>query len=200
MRPRFLSWALCLVMTGASAWAADEGTKLLRFPDIWQDQVVFCHGGDLWLAPAAGGTARRLTAHPGQEVFPRFSPDGRWIAYQSNASGKSEVYLTTFPEPGGTWQVSQAGGAQPMWRRDGAALYFRSFDGKLMEASVEERGPAVVVGTPRELFQAQLGGFPQAARVFAVPPTGDRFLVMRSQENGPSALTLVTNWTAGLRR
>ena len=64
-----------LTIISLTAMAADDGTRLLRFPDIHGDTVVFCYGGDLWTASTAGGSATRLTAHPGQEVFPRFSPD-----------------------------------------------------------------------------------------------------------------------------
>jgi tricorn protease len=60
---------------------ASAQTKLLRFPDIHGDKVVFSYGGDLWTAPTSGGTATRLTAHPGVEVFAKFSPDGKWIAF-----------------------------------------------------------------------------------------------------------------------
>ena len=74
-------------------------TKLLRFPDIYADTVVFCYGGDLWKAPAAGGIAVRLTAHPGQELFPKFSPDGKWIAFTGQYDGDEQVYV--MPAEGG---------------------------------------------------------------------------------------------------
>ena len=67
--------------------AADAQSKLLRFPDIHGDRVVFTHGGDLWLAPATGGTATRLTSHPGVELFAKFSPDGKWIAFTGQRWG-----------------------------------------------------------------------------------------------------------------
>jgi len=73
---------LAMLAALALLWAsAASATKLLRFPDVHGDKVVFCYGGDLWLAPLAGGSATRLTAHPGLELFPKFSPDGRWIAF-----------------------------------------------------------------------------------------------------------------------
>ena len=84
---------LALVALSATAAPAEAGTKLLRFPDIHGDRVVFCHAGDLWLAPAAGGTATRLTAHPGYEIFPRFSPDGRFIAFTGQYDGDEQVYV-----------------------------------------------------------------------------------------------------------
>ncbi|MFN7997781.1 MAG: S41 family peptidase [Bryobacteraceae bacterium] len=74
-------------------------TKLLRFPDIHDDRVVFTYGGDLWLASARGGTASRLTAHPGVELFAKFSPDGKWIAFTGQYDGDEQVYV--MPADGG---------------------------------------------------------------------------------------------------
>ena len=73
--------------------AAAAQTKLLRFPDIDGDRVAFCYAGDLWTAPAKGGTATRLTAHPGLELFPKFSPDGKWIAFTGQYDGDEQVYV-----------------------------------------------------------------------------------------------------------
>ena len=66
-------------------------TKLLRFPDIQGDRVAFTYAGDLWTAPASGGSAIRLTAHPGMEVFANFSPDGKWIAFTGQYDGDEQV-------------------------------------------------------------------------------------------------------------
>ena len=82
----------------ATAGAVAE-TKLLRFPDIAGESVVFCHGGDLWKASTTGGQAVRLTAHPGQELFPKFSPDGKWIAFTGQYDGDEQVYV--MPSAGG---------------------------------------------------------------------------------------------------
>ena len=79
--------------------AAAAGTKLLRFPDVHGDQVVFSYGGDLWKASTAGGLATRLTAHPGVEVFAKFSPDGRSIAFTGQYDGDEQVYV--IPADGG---------------------------------------------------------------------------------------------------
>ena len=68
-------------------------TKLLRFPDIHDGTVVFCYAGDLWKASADGGDAVRLTAHEGQEIFPKFSPDGKWIAFTGQYDGDEQVYV-----------------------------------------------------------------------------------------------------------
>ena len=74
-------------------------TKLLRFPDIRGDRVVFTYAGDLWTAPASGGSAVHLTTHPGVEVFGKFSPDGKWIAFTGQYDGDEQVYVV--PTPGG---------------------------------------------------------------------------------------------------
>ena len=73
--------------------AATAQTKLLRFPDIAGDRVAFCYAGDIWTAPAKGGNATRLTAHPGLELFPKFSPDGKWIAFTGQYEGDEQVYV-----------------------------------------------------------------------------------------------------------
>ena len=92
---RILTFAPVLIFLSA----ASAQTKLLRFPDIHGNQVVFCCGGDLWLASADGGMATRVTAHPGQELFPKFSPDGKWIAFTGQYDGDEQVYVV--PANGG---------------------------------------------------------------------------------------------------
>ena len=112
-------------------------SKLLRFPDIHGDRVVFTHGGDLWLAPAAGGAATQITSHPGLELFAKFSPDGKWIAFTGQYDGDEQVYvvpsgggeprqLTYYPAKGPfttRWGYdNQVYG----WTPDGARVLFRS--------------------------------------------------------------------------
>ncbi len=92
-----------LVFSLAGAWACfsqgmPEG-RLMRFPDIYKDKIVFSYGGDLWLASTAGGIARRITTHPGLELFPKFSPDGKWIAFTAQYDGNFNVYV--IPAEGG---------------------------------------------------------------------------------------------------
>ena len=153
------AWVAFAVLTISSltAMAADDGTRLLRFPDIHGDTVVFCYGGDLWSASTDGGTATRLTAHPGQEVFPRFSPDGSWIAFTGQYDGDEQVYV--IPATGGeptrlTWYPAE-GPLPPRWgydnqvfgwTPDGTAVLFRSLrdagggsEGRLYTVSVDRR-------------------------------------------------------------
>src|SRR5690349_8523055 len=87
---------VCLLILSFTSHAQ---TKLLRFPDIRGDRVVFTYGGDLWTAPATGGTAVHLTTHPGVEVFGKFSPDGNWIAFTGQYDGDEQVYVV--PTSGG---------------------------------------------------------------------------------------------------
>ena len=112
-------------------------TKLLRFPDIAGERLVFCHAGDLWTAPGTGGTATRLTAHPGLELFPKFSPDGKWIAFTGQYEGDEQVYV--IPAEGGQpKQLTYYPARGPLaprhgydnqvmgWTPDGAAVLFRT--------------------------------------------------------------------------
>ena len=116
---------------------ADAQTRLLRHPDIHQDRVVFTYGGDLWLADVGGGVASRLTSTPGVELFAKFSPDGRWIAFTGQVHGDEQVCVV--PADGG--EVRQltyypADGPLPArwgydhqvygWTPDGTAVLFRS--------------------------------------------------------------------------
>jgi len=128
---------LCLAAAGLAAGAASGQTKLLRFPDIYKDKVVFTYAGDLWTASAAGGTASRLTAHPGLELFAKFSPDGKWIAFTGQYDGDEQVYV--MPAAGGVPKqltFYPARGPLPPrwgydnqvygWTPDGRSVVFRS--------------------------------------------------------------------------
>ncbi|HEU0178406.1 MAG TPA: S41 family peptidase [Blastocatellia bacterium] len=112
-------------------------TKLLRFPDIHGDKVVFTYGGDLWVASTSGGVATRLTAHPGVEVFAKFSPDGKWIAFTGQYDGDEQVYVipSTGGEPRQLTFYPARGPLTPRWgydnqvygwTNDGKAVLFRS--------------------------------------------------------------------------
>ena len=135
--PVLLAQLVLLLLAIGLAAPAEAQTKLLRFPDIHEDRVVFSYAGDLWLADAGGGEATRLTAHPGLELFPKFSPDGRWIAFTGQYDGDEQVYV--IPTSGGVpRQLTYYPARGPLpprwgfdnqvydWTRDGKAVLFRS--------------------------------------------------------------------------
>src|SRR5205823_13532678 len=111
-------------------------------------------GFDLWLLPLeSGGKPAAFLSSPADELHGNFSPDGRFVAYSSNESGRFEVYVRTFPLSDRKWQVSTQGGYEPRWRRDGREIYYLSEDRKLMAVSVGS-GPSFDV--PKTLFQTRV--------------------------------------------
>jgi tricorn protease len=135
--PMYKRFVYAAVTAAAFLLSAQAQTKLLRFPDIHGNQVVFTYGGDLWTASAAGGTAARLTAHPGLEMFAKFSPDGKWIAFTGQYDGDEQVYVmpTTGGEPRQLTFYPARGPLTPRWgydnqvygwTNDGKSIIFRS--------------------------------------------------------------------------
>ena len=128
---------ILLALLSAAASTLPAQTRLLRFPDVHGDQVVFTHGGDLWLAPLPGGRATRLTSARGVELFAKFSPDGRWIAFTGQVDGDEQVYV--IPSNGGIpVQLTHYPATGPLpdrwgydhqvygWTPDSKAVLFRS--------------------------------------------------------------------------
>ena len=123
----------------------------------------------------------------------RFSPDGRWIAYASDQSGTTEVYVRPFPSGSGTWQISTAGGGFPAWRRDGKELYYMGLDFKLMAVPVSA-DTKFHAGSPVALFPIHPSG---AGTVYDVTSDGRRFLVNSlASELGSPPLDLLIHWTS----
>jgi serine/threonine protein kinase len=133
----------------------------------------------------------------------RLSPDGKWIAYVSNESGKYEVYVQTFPPGGGKWQVSTNGGVMPRWRRDGKELFYVALDRKIMAAEVRS-GSSIEFGNRTALFEAKLyGGLNVAGgwnNQYDVSPDGQRFLLNTEAAASAVPITVVLNWAAELKR
>jgi Tol biopolymer transport system component len=131
------------------------------------------------------------------------SPDGRWVAYASNDSGRFELYVQAFPGgagPKGRWQVSNGGAYDVKWRGDGKELYYQSQDGKVMAAAIQAGLQDIRAETPRVLFSAdfQNGNI----REFDAASDGQRFLlILNSRTEGRTErLTVVSNWQAALRK
>jgi hypothetical protein len=154
----------------------------------------------LWLLPLVGDRkpAKFLSA-PGYQLHGNFSPNGKLVAYSSNESGRFEVHVQTVPLSDRQWVVSTAGGDMPRWRADGRELYYLSLDRKLMAVPVA-LGPSF--GTPRQLFQTHV---PRTTNLFYthyVPSRdGQSFLINTlTADLPPVSITVVLNWTAGLKK
>jgi tricorn protease len=119
-------FALALIASAAAS-AQTQETRLMRYPDVSKDQIVFSYAGDLWTVPRAGGHAHRLTAHPGEEIFPKFSPDGKSIAFTGDYDGNTDVFV--MPAAGGEpRRLTYHPGADNVlgWTPDGKKILFRS--------------------------------------------------------------------------
>jgi Tol biopolymer transport system component len=134
------------------------------------------------------------------ELYGQFSPAGRWIAYTSNESGRGEVYVAPFPGPGGKWQVSIGGGNWPRWRPDGTEIFYVAPDTSLMVAAVNGKGASFEVGAVRSLFETR--AMTGLRYPYDVSADGQRFLIntLRDQTTTFAPITVVLNWTAGLKK
>ena len=141
---------------------------------------------------AANNDTIPVATTPFDESFGQFSPDGRWVAYQTNESGRPEVVVQSFPNPGTRRQVSIEGGTQPRWSRDGKELYFVSLDSRLMAAKLAVAAGSVEPAAATALFPLRLSGVPK--HQYSVGADG-RFLVNEVVEDSASSLlTIVVNW------
>ena len=158
---------------------------------------------DLWLLPMTGERKPipfLRTAFAEQQA--QFSPDGKWIAYVSNESGKNEVYVQAFPRegaPAGKWPVSTNGGDQPRWRGDGKELYYMADDRKLMAVPAAAAAGSFQAGAPAALFQSRIGTvFAREATHWDVTGDGRQFVIITQSGEAQSApFTVVLNWDAG---
>ena len=157
-------------------------------------------GDDLWLVPFSGDRKPfKFLGPPSDQIHANFSPDGRFVAYTSNESGRFQVYVQTFPLSDRKWQVSTDGGYEPRWRGDGREIYYLSEDRKLMAVAVGA-GPSFAV--PKTLFQTRVPEGVTSRRTHYVPSRdGQRFLVnTQSSDASPNPITVVLNWQADLKK
>jgi Tol biopolymer transport system component len=172
-----------------------DGKYLLFSQQGAQNEVA----QDLWVLPLAEGEPRQprqLTSTPYDERGPYFSPNGRWISFEANDSGRYEIYVMPF-EGGAKKQVSTAGGTHAQWRRDGKELFYVSPEQDLMTVDVTWRGNDVDFGSPKKLF----GGV-TTARGIQYAPVGDarKFIVAKEGSSDSAPLTLVQNWPALIKK
>jgi Tol biopolymer transport system component len=138
---------------------------------------------------------------PFDEGAPVFSPDGRWLAYSSDESGRREVYVQPYPGPGGKWTISAEGGSEPVWNRNGRELFYRSGD-RMMAVEIVTQ-PSFSAGRPKLLFEGRyLPSTVQTAN-YTVSPDGQRFLMVKpraADESAPTQINIVLNWFEELKR
>jgi len=158
------------------------------------------NGWDIWGMSLADHKAFPILQSPYGEVDPQLSPDGKWVAYASDESGGFEVYITAFPGGGPKWQVSASGGAKPFWRGDGKELFYLGGGNRaIMAADVTLSPSSLTLGAPHALFPVSTVELPFGP--YAVSSDGKKFLInSQSAEEGNRPLTLVTNWTAELKK
>ena len=135
------------------------------------------------------------------------SPDGRWLAYESNSSGSSEVYVRPFPNvAGGQWQVSTAGGRSALWARNGKELFYVGPGGALFRVPVEAGGATWNAGTPTQLLEGRywvMATSGSSGRMFDVSADGQRFLMIKalgSEAGAASSIIVVQHWDEELKR
>jgi eukaryotic-like serine/threonine-protein kinase len=185
-------------------WKSDEN----KWPDDWtkDGKALLVESQsprtqmDLWLQPLGGDRKPvPILTSAANESHSALSPDGKFFSYSSDETGRSEVYVQSFPPGGGKWQASTGGGDQALWRRDGKELFYLAGDGRLMAVPVST-SPTFSAGSPEPLFNAATGEItPSGIRNFYIPvPDGSKFLVLTYARAGQSnALHVLLNWTAG---
>jgi eukaryotic-like serine/threonine-protein kinase len=155
---------------------------------------------DIWVLKLGERKAQPFLRTRFNESAPRFSTDGRWLAYSSDESGRREIYVQPYPGPGGKWQISTEGGAEPVWNRNGRELFYRS-GSKMMAVDITAH-PSLEVGQPRMLFEGAyvptLTAFPN----YDVSPDGQRFLMVKASEQATAStqINVVQNWFEELKR
>ena len=187
--------------------------SLGAYPDSWSDDGRYIlydkNGGsqtkiDLWVVPTTGERKPSpYLATEFEEAHGQFSPDGRWVAYTSNESGRSEVYVQSFPIGNGKWQVSTMGGDQPMWRRDGKELFYAAPDNSLMSVSVGGSGSTLDFGRPLLLFQTLMpvGGIADDRNSYVPSLDGQRFLISTlADSTNLQPMILILNWGEGIKK
>jgi serine/threonine-protein kinase len=158
-------------------------------------------GIDISVLRLSDRKAQPFLQTPSVKGAPQFSPDGHWLAYVSDESGRYEVYVQPYPGPGGKWQISTEGGNEPVWNHNGQELFYRS-ENKVMAVAVTTQ-PSFSAGKPKELFEGlylrNVGTYPH----YDVSPDGQRFLMLKpvdQQQAAPTQINVVLNWFEELKR
>jgi eukaryotic-like serine/threonine-protein kinase len=181
----------------------DASDKSDKYPSDWSRDgryILYDRATELWVVTLPELKTRPLVKVAATVKNGRFSPDGKWVAYSSNETGKWEIYVTSFPDGHGKWQVSSNGGTQPRWRGDGKELFYLATDGTLMAVAT---GTNFDPGTPVALFQANARELVATSERSSYDVTGDgkRFLINTQIKNAdPQPMSVILNWDAALRK
>jgi len=154
----------------------------------------------LWVQPLFGDKKPfPYSQADANESWAKLSPNGKWLAYQSDATKRDEIYIAGFPQPGGKLQISTNGGGYPVWSSDGKELYYIGADAMLMAVEVKA-GAKLDAGVPHPLFKTNVAETPVGA-IYDVSKNG-RFLMPVPVEQGGASvpINVVINWTAGLKK
>jgi len=176
-----------------------------KYPNDWSRDgkyILYGRDTDLWFATVPELKGSQFLKAPSILRNGQFSPDGKWVAYASNETGKWEIYVTSFPEPRGKWQVSTGGGEQPRWRGDGKELFYLSSDYRMMAAPVT-LGANFDAGAPTAIFQATPRQPVSTNDQFAYDVSGDgqRFLIIAQVKQAePAPMSVILNWPAKLNK
>jgi eukaryotic-like serine/threonine-protein kinase len=157
-------------------------------------------GNDIWVLRLSDRKAEPFLRTPFAESSPQFSPDGRWLAYHSDESGRTEVYVRPYPGPGSKWQISTEGGMEPVWNPNGRELFYRNGN-KMMAVNIITQ-PGFSSGKPTALFEGPYVPTPTSLSNYDVSPDGQRFLMLKAVEQQQTAtqIHVILNWHEELKR
>ena len=186
-------------------------SALAKLPSDWSrdGRFIICSTVDpktkfdLWVLSTGDHKWDVLWQTPANETRAVLSPNARWFAYESDESGKKEIYVQSFPTSGAKWQISANGGSEPRWRGDGKELFYLGGDRKVTAVDVSTESPTFAHGTPKALFETRInkGREGHPGYRYAVTSDGRRFLVNTQAEEGAyNYIGVVLNWTAGLKK
>jgi len=182
----------------------DSGERA-EAPESWSAGGVLAFtriettGQDIWVIDVEGERkARPFLATRFNEFHPRFSPDGKWMAYVSDESGRTEVYVRPFPGPGQKFVVSSDGGMEPRWRGDGRELFYRMGD-SIITVDVTA-GPILSFSLPRVLFKGSYVPSVTNYSTWDVMPDGQGFVLIQALAQPRTSISLVQNWFQELRK
>ena len=190
---------------GAQEEKSIERSDVDKFPSDWSrdgKHLLYVRGPDLWLLSLSDSKSRPFLKASATFKNGQFSPDGKWVAYASNESGKWQIYITSFPEAKGKWQISSGGGEQPRWRGDGKELFYLSSDGKVMATPVST-GTNFDAGASVALFQANPRELVATSEhiVYDVSKDGQRFLINTQAKNADTRpMSVVLNWEVEFKK